>query len=232
MLNSNHPDDERLSELASGDSDATADASLAGHVSTCERCTDLVTELGALRAVLADLPDLQPSRPLRLLPAADDAPVRADRLGGWVRRFFGPALGAGAALAMVGLVGTSAPGLVGMAQSGAGQGDSAPRTVAISAGADPVASAAGAPAVGGDASSERAAEDGGSLLEAYESPEPDVAGPDDRETSMSGGSDESRDDFAQQLPAERSPWPMVLFTGLALMAAAALLRWIVVPRAV
>jgi hypothetical protein len=33
------------------------------------------------------------------------------------------------------------------------------------------------------------------------------------------------------LPAERSPWPMVLFTGVALMLGAALLRWIVVPRA-
>jgi hypothetical protein len=33
------------------------------------------------------------------------------------------------------------------------------------------------------------------------------------------------------LPAERSPWPMVLFTGVALMIGAALLRWIVVPRA-
>lgn len=226
MLNSNHADDERLSALASGDPDATADASLTGHVSTCDRCTDLVNELGALRAVLADLPDLQPSRPLRLLPAADDAPARTDRLGGWVRRFFGPALGAGAALAMVGLVGTSAPGLVGMAQSGAGQGDSAPSTLVFSAGADP----AGEPAVGGDASSERAAVDGESYFEADASPESDALGADDRETSTSGGSEESVNDFAQ-LPAERSPWPMVLFTGLALMAGAALLRWIVVPRA-
>ncbi|HUF06751.1 MAG TPA: hypothetical protein VMP86_05095 [Candidatus Binatia bacterium] len=230
MLNSNHPDDERLSALASGDPDATADASLAGHVSTCDRCADLVNELGALRAVLADLPDLQPSRPLRLLPAAADAPARADRLGGWVRRFFAPALGAGAALAMVGLVGTSAPGLVGMAQSGAGQGDSAPSILVSSAGADPAASAVGAPAVGGDASSERAAEDGESSLEADESPEADALGADDREPSAYGGSDESLDDLAQ-VPAERSPWPMVLFTGLALMAAAVLLRWIVVPRA-
>jgi hypothetical protein len=32
-------------------------------------------------------------------------------------------------------------------------------------------------------------------------------------------------------PAERSPWPMVLFGGIALVIAGLLLRWIVVPRA-
>jgi hypothetical protein len=36
---------------------------------------------------------------------------------------------------------------------------------------------------------------------------------------------------ARGLPAERSPWPMVLFTGLALVIGALLLRWILVPRA-
>lgn len=230
MLNSNHPDDERLSALASGDPDATGDASLTGHVPTCDRCTDLVNELGALRAVLADLPDLQPPRPLRLLPAADAVPDRGDRLGGWARRFFAPVLTAGAALAMVGLVGTAAPGLVPMAQSGAGQGDSGPSTLAFSAGAEPAASAAGAPALGDHASSERAAEDGDAPLEAHESPELDALGADDREASTYGGSDESLEELTQ-LPAERSPWPMVLFTGLALMAGAALLRWILVPRA-
>ena len=34
-----------------------------------------------------------------------------------------------------------------------------------------------------------------------------------------------------QAPAERSPWPMVLFAGVALMIGATLLRWILVPRA-
>jgi hypothetical protein len=109
MLIPNHPDDERLSALASGDTDATADASLTGHVSSCIRCTDLVDELGALRASLAELPDRAPSRPLRLLPPVEDDASRVDRLGGWARRFFGPVLTAGAALALVGLVGTTTP---------------------------------------------------------------------------------------------------------------------------
>ena len=33
------------------------------------------------------------------------------------------------------------------------------------------------------------------------------------------------------LVAERSPWPMVLFAGIALIIAALVLRWILVPRA-
>jgi hypothetical protein len=34
-----------------------------------------------------------------------------------------------------------------------------------------------------------------------------------------------------QAPADRSPWPMVLFAGVALMIAALLTRWILAPRA-
>ena len=68
MLIPNHPDDERLSALASGDPEAAADAALTEHVASCIRCTDTVAELGALRASLAELPDLQPHRPLQLLP--------------------------------------------------------------------------------------------------------------------------------------------------------------------
>ena len=79
MLIPNHPNDERLSALASRETDATADATLTAHVSTCPRCTDLVTELGALRAALADLPDLAPSRPLLLLPPVEAAPAGPGR---------------------------------------------------------------------------------------------------------------------------------------------------------
>ncbi len=219
MLNSNHPDDERLSALASRDTDATADTSLTDHTSTCDRCTDLVNELGALRASLADLPDLQPSRPLRLLPAADEAPTAgADRIGGWARRFFAPVLTAGAALAMVGLVGTAAPALDGMASGGA-QSGTAPSTMAIEA------PAAEASAALEDSSDRTAAAEDDRLAAAS-----DAA--DGGSMSTFGGSDEEEDQEAlTQLPDERSPWPMVLFTGVALMVGAALLRWILVPRA-
>ena len=229
MLNSNHPDDERLSALASRDTDATADTSLTAHLSTCDRCTDLVNELGALRASLADLPDLQPSRPLRLLPAADEAPASADRIGGWARRFFAPVLTAGAALAMVGLVGTAVPALDGMA-SGGGQAGAAPSTMYLEQAA-PEAQASAA----SEDSSERAAAAGepDALVDASDTAEAtDAAEGETMNTFGGADSDEGHDREAlTQLPAERSPWPMVLFTGVALMVAAALLRWILVPRA-
>src|SRR5687768_15920361 len=220
MLNSNHPEDERLSALASRDTDATADTSLTAHLSTCDRCTDLVNELGALRASLADLPDLQPSRPLRLLPAADEAasPAGADRIGAWVRRFFAPVLTAGAAVAMVGLVGTAAPALDGMASSG--QAGAAPSTMDL----EQAAPEAAASAASEDSSERAAAAEGDGYAAASDA----AAG---GTMSTFGGEDEDEDREAlTQLPMERSPWPMVLFTGVALMIAAALLRWILVPR--
>jgi hypothetical protein len=232
MLNSNHPDDERLSALASRDTDATADTALTAHVSTCDRCTDLVKELGALRASLADLPDLQPSRPLRLLPAADEAaPAGADRIGGWARRFFAPVLTGGAALAMVGLVGTAAPALDGMA-SGDAQSGAAPSTMAMEA---PEAEAS---AASEDSSERTAAEEPDAFVGASDTAAASDGAGSGTVNTFGGGADagaledEDEDRAAlTQLPVERSPWPMVLFTGVALMVAAALLRWILVPRA-
>jgi hypothetical protein len=227
MLNQHHPDDERLSGLASHDDDATADVALTSHVASCARCADLVSELGALRVSLADLPDLRPSRPLQLLPPAADAPI-ASGAGGWIRRIFAPALTAGAAIAMVGLVGTAAPVIdelnpvrslfqnVGTALSGGGdaaleevEGEAAESMRAAAPANEPDAGAAASDGTLG------AAEGDGWM---------------DGDGSEEGGVSrfETTDD---QLPAERSPWPMVLFTGVALMIGVALLRWILVPRA-
>jgi len=238
MMNSNHPDDERLSALASRDTDATADASLTGHVSSCDRCTDLVNELGALRASLAELPDLQPSRPLRLLPEVADSPAAVDRFGGWARRFFAPVLTAGAALAMVGLVGTTVPALDGMAQSAGGQADSAPSAMVGAQGGDAAGEAApeASAAAAAEAPSERTtAEDADALGDNFaDASASSTADESSEETELRAlASDESdRDREAlTQLPAEPSPWPMVLFTGVAVMVGAALLRWILVPRA-
>jgi hypothetical protein len=61
--------------------------------------------------------------------------------------------------------------------------------------------------------------------------------PAEGEGSVTTSQESQRDDaerfqtMDRDLPAERSPWPMVLFTGVALMIGAALLRWIMVPRA-
>lgn len=227
--NANHPDDERLSALASGDTDATADASLTGHVSTCARCTGIVDELGALRASLADLPDLRPHRPLRLLPeVAEPDPSGLDRLGGWARRFFAPMLTAGAALAMVGVIGTAAPAVMPSAQSESAPAadpetqaelfDASP-TEAAGGGADGAAAGAAASAVTED-STAFAAEP---TLEAHAATERTAQAPDD--------DGEAAADGATRLPVERSPWPMVIFAGVSLMVLAWLLRWILVPRA-
>jgi hypothetical protein len=214
MLNQHHPDDERLSALASRDDDATADATLASHVESCARCTDLVHELGALRMSLAELPDVRPHRALQLVPPVADEPA-ADGAAGWVRRFFGPALAAGAALAMVGLVGTAAPALDGMAAGGSIFED--------------VGSTLEEAAPGGEA-------DGADRDGLAPAASPGTFGPAEGEgggvTSQEGQQDDPErfEHFERDLPAERSPWPMVLFTGVALMVGAALLRWILVPR--
>ena len=215
MMNLHHPDDERLSALASRDDDATSDAALTSHVDSCARCTDLLVELGALRASLADLPDLRPHRPLQLLPpVADDH--AADGAAGWIRRVFGPVLAAGAALAMVGLVGTATPALDGMA-SGAGQlfQDVGTNLDAAAPGAESDSGRDGEVPTSSDMTLEPAEGEGGGVTTLESQPEEAA----------------EVEPMHRDLPAERSPWPMVLFTGVALMIGAALLRWILVPRA-
>jgi hypothetical protein len=220
MLIPNHPDPERLSALASGDTDATADTSLSAHVSTCVRCTTLVDELGALRTSLAELPDLRPHRPLRLLPEVVDEPSRVDRLGGWARRFFAPVLTAGAALAMVGLIGTTTPALEGLGAGSAATGTDQ----------------AGLEREGAPGAEVRLATPSSFNLDSAGQPdEPGAMVPLDSGTDDGVATGQSRDgDDAEQLSqetsVERSPWPMVLFAGLALMVAAGLLRWILAPR--
>jgi len=225
MLNQDHPDDERISALASHDTDATADATLTAHVSSCDRCTELVAELGALRVALADLPDLPPSRPLQLLPPVEAQPSAADRLGGWARRFFAPVLAAGAAVALVGVVGTAAPALDQMA-SGQEAGSNADSGVVQEFAAPGASAAAEEPRAAGDQAYEDAfgGETASSPLVAERS------APDTDEAIAPSATDDLA--AVQQEPtADRSPWPMVLFAGVALMVAAVLGRWILAPRA-
>ncbi len=210
MLIPNHPGDERLSALAFGDADAVADETLVAHVAACDRCTEITNELGALGASLAELPDVAPARPLRLLPEADEP--RPDRLGAWARRIFGPVMAAGAALALVGMVGTVAPSL-----SSSAAGDAASQWEAP----------------GGQASAEGGA--GGVETLSSDGQTRTNAGGEEDNAAPESPTDEAAEfagiDSLADASAERSPWPMVLFTGIALVIAAALLRWILVPRA-
>jgi hypothetical protein len=214
MLIPNHPDDERLSALASGDPEAVADAALTEHVATCIRCTDTIAELGALRASLAELPDLQPHRPLQLLPPVADTPARADRVGGWARRFFAPMLTAGAALALVGLVGTASPLLGGMASGAADVG------MELRGGGAPAAASQDSTLDGTSAGGEENAAEAPDEIQPLQSE--DAAAPD-----ADNGDDAQR----LSLTDGRPVWPMLLFAGVALMIAAPLLRWILAPRA-
>ncbi len=227
MLIPNHPHDERLSALASGDPEAVADSALSEHVASCHRCTDTVAELGALRASLAELPDLRPHRPLQLVPpVTEPSPSRVDGVGGWARRFFAPVLTAGAALAMVGLVGTTAPLLGGMASQAA-------PGLEVDTALEP------------DATDLRAAEGEGYTFDASDG---DAGGADSGaaaeepataplRSEAQGATLDRTDSEGDRLTATttteltRSVWPMVLFAGVALMVAAAALRWIMAPRA-
>ena len=227
MLIPNHPDDERLSALASGDPEATADAVLSEHVASCIRCTDTVAELGALRASLAELPDLQPHRPLRLLPPVEEpAPSRTDAVGGWARRFFAPMLTAGAALALVGVVGTTVP-LLGGAQSGA-----APAALEQAETDGATNRDNPNPAGGAAASEEPATLDYGSEAAPSDAELGPAVEPLHSDAEAPVAADNSGSDLEPiGLTDERPIWPMLLFAGVALMIAAALLRWILAPRA-
>jgi hypothetical protein len=240
MLIPNHPDEERLAALASHETDATADAALTSHVAACHRCTTVIDELGALRAALADLPDLAPSRPLQLVPAVDSVPApAAGGFAGWARRFFAPVLASGAALALVGMIGTAGPSLSGQAarpEAGGAVAESeaaaveqapAPAVASEPAGGD----SAGAAEFGASDEQPTAASEHAITLQdgEYESLE---SAPAEESRQFGGDSSERRDDSgALRLSAGPSPWLYVLIAGVALMIAALLVRYVVVPRA-
>ena len=117
MPHPQHPDDELLAALAADESEAMTDAGLVAHVESCDRCGPMVQDLRQLRLALAVLPDVAPSRPLRLLPPVPDT---APKRGGFVallRGLTGPAMAIGVLLIVVGAFGTT---MSGMGLGGAG----------------------------------------------------------------------------------------------------------------
>jgi hypothetical protein len=134
-----HPDDERLAALAGGDADATADAGLRAHVAACGRCGPMVADLEQLRAALAELPDIVPSRRLQLVPPV---PVERQRAGGWLRRIAAPMMAAGVVLVAAATVGGS--GVLSSMSLSAGGAAAAP-SAAASAGSSAAEDSAGGP---------------------------------------------------------------------------------------
>jgi hypothetical protein len=101
-----HPADDRLAALADDEPDARHDSALTEHVESCRQCTAVVEDLRALQSALAELPDLVPSRPLRLLPPAAPLDQPRTRWVGTLRRLAAPALAIGVLLMAVGALGT------------------------------------------------------------------------------------------------------------------------------
>ncbi len=107
MHHDHHPGDERLAAFADALADEPMDRALAEHVAACGACRATVDELRSLQTALAELSDIAPPRPLRLVP-----PVLEPASGtGWVfllRRFTAPAMALAAILIVVGAVGSAA----------------------------------------------------------------------------------------------------------------------------
>jgi hypothetical protein len=231
MHDSPHPDDERLAAYAGGDRDALDDSSLSSHVATCDRCGPLVDELSFLVSSLAELPDLAPSRPLRLIPPVWDAtPTSAPQ--SWLRRLTAPAMAAGAALFLVGVVGIGATGLSGLASKSA------------SFGTDQEAASASdrelGPAAGGDSPSVAPDDTRGSngfessalpaTMGSGQPGTPTVATPAPR-TPQPSASDGGRMNYEKDSPSSEQPWLTLLIAGVGLFGISTVLRFSLAPRA-
>jgi hypothetical protein len=227
MQHESHPHDERLAALADADREATDDRALRDHVATCDRCRAVVDDLTLLRSALAELPDLTPSRPLRLLPPVPAPAVSRGGGLGWLRRLSAPAFVAGAVLILVGAVGSAGLSL-NLGAASAGRPDDAQLGAAGASGAEPSAaqgegftdSSAPTPATPrmvfgsgapGASSAEATAKE--SVRESEDAGTPIVVG---------GPSDPFNG---------RLPWLVILGFGLVLAVGSVFLRFTVQPRA-
>lgn len=235
MQNLPHPDDELLAAYAGGDSDALADASLVAHVTACDRCFPLVSELSLLRDALAELPDVAPSRPLRLIPPVP-APAAPAARGSWLRRLTAPAMAAGAALILVGAVGVglSGPfvGFRGLAASAASYNEAA----ATDLGGVPVAGASSATLTPRTAEKTPAfvpvpgdTKGGGNDYQSTPQARPASSG-EPRTPRPTGAEGGLTGDRGNRPPSEQ-PWLTLLIAGAGLFGLSVFLRFSLSPRA-
>lgn len=213
-----HPDDERLAAYAGADRDAVSDRALVEHLAACDRCRPIVDELTSLTGALAALPDLVPSRPLRLIPPVPAAPRQPAPLP-WLRRLLAPAMFGGAALVLVGAVGMSGVGArvydASSVRTSMGAATASDQELAPGAGAvesvrlSPLTN----PEITGRSNSPSPAEDN-----AFGS-EPSSSPGDDAELLSFGDRDGEQ------------PWLTLLIAGAAIFTVSTVLRFTVVPRA-
>jgi hypothetical protein len=229
MDHMHHPDDERLAAYADAPVPDEGSADVGAHVAACGRCRRLVDDLRTLRASLAELPDVAPSRPLRFLPPVAPAPVKPAGFGDLVRRLFAPAMIAGGTLVLVGSVGMAAtPGGLasmsgGAAQEGADNGVGGGAPAAPSAGGEETYVLTASPAAEGVANPDS------------RSGEPAVAGASDAAASEAGGRSSSTGDGSETsqltLSAPMLPWMAMTIAGGILLILSLLVRWTFIPRA-
>jgi hypothetical protein len=228
MPNASHPDDERLAAYADADRDTVSDRSLREHLAGCARCSDLVADLTGLRSALAELPDIAPSRPLRLLPPAPVVTPSRGELA-WLRRLVAPTVAVGIGLVLVGGVGLGTAGL--FRQSGATllSGEAAvgsPR--ASSAGQQPTAD--GSSTVPMDRGNPSPAAFGGRTSQV---PAPSSVAPSASHVpvTVGQGGDKSTNREATPTAPAAATWLILLVAGLALIVVGLVLRFSLQPRA-
>ena len=218
MQHATHPDDERLAAYASDDREAVSDRELAGHVASCDRCRPIVDELSILRDALSLLPDIAPSRPLRLVPPVAEPARRSGSLE-WLRRLAAPAMAAGVGLVLVGAVGISGSG-------GGVAGMFAGKAVDLSAQAS--SNGAGAPADHGTPSLVPAASSGGEFSGRTEVPRSQTGGA--TATPVPAPS-AGKDLHGADRGSTQQPWLTLLVAGFGLFGISAILRYSLTPRA-
>lgn len=220
MQNELHPDDERLAAFAGGDADALADRALVEHLTACDRCQPIVDELTLLRGALAALPDLAPSRPLRLIPPVPEPTApRAGRLE-WLRRLAAPAMAAGAGLVLVGAIGTS--GIVNELRT-ASTDSSAEIANASDNAKGPVAGAGGSVAPGPQTAFESDA------LSRTDAPRTETEGGSDSTEASPSQAEGAFQPYGN--PPGDQPWLTILIAGVGLFGVSAALRHSLAPRA-
>lgn len=225
MQNASHPNDERLAALAGGDRDALGDRELAEHVAACDRCRPIVDDLTMLRGVLAALPDLAPSRPLRLIPPVPAAAPRGVGPLEWLRRLAAPAMAAGAGLVLIGAVGASGigdqlikeAGRMNLSAAGASDNAGAP-------GADESTSPVVAPG-----SATEGVTDGGAY--SSRSNPPATRAPGDMASPAPDASEREGELVPVTSSSDEQPWLTLLIAGVALFATSTVLRFSLAPRA-
>jgi hypothetical protein len=225
-----HPDPERLAALAGADPDSLSDRELIAHVAECAACDRQVRDLRVLRTALAELPDLVPSRPLRLLPPVPESTKSAGwRIG--LRRAFAPLAVAGMVLLLIGGVG--ATGALGPADAGAFLQRlqfPAPAAPAMEAATDQPEETAAAVGLAPDelASPEGSRDETGAIATDAPRAAEASAAPAESLAEMTAGQDTSRDGDLAMIE-DRAGWILAVLAGIGLLALALVLRRTAVP---